>query len=307
MFLIISLITILLLFFIISFGLFIFIFYAFPKRTKDETAIDLPPGKIYEPFYDKMRKWVIEARNTPCEVVSITSFDGLKLTGKYYEYAPDAPIELMFHGYRGNAERDLAGGMHRAFKLGHSALIVDQRCSGNSEGHVITFGIREYKDCLAWLDFMVSHFGENVKIILTGISMGASTVLIAAGQEIPSNVVGVLADCGFHSAKDVICSVADSMHLPSGLLYPIVKFSARLYGHFDLEEISAVESVANCRVPVLFFHGDADDYVPSYMSQINYEACNSRKKIVFIPNAGHGLSFPIAPDRYIKEMDEFFH
>lgn len=307
MFLIISLITILLLFFIISFGLFIFIFYVFPKRTEDKTAIDLPPGKIYEPFYDKMRKWVIEARNTPCEVVSITSFDGLKLTGKYYEYAPDAPIELMFHGYRGNAERDLAGGMHRAFKLGHSALIVDQRCSGNSEGHVITFGIREYKDCLAWLDFMVSHFGENVKIILTGISMGASTVLIAAGQQIPSNVVGVLADCGFHSAKDVICSVADSMHLPSGLLYPIVKFSARLYGHFDLEEISAVESVANCRVPVLFFHGDADDYVPSYMSQINYEACNSRKKIVFIPNAGHGLSFPIAPDRYIKEMDEFFH
>lgn len=292
---------------LISFSLFLFIFYVPKRKDKDPEAIPVPPGKIYEPFWDDMRRWVREARNLPQEQFSIVSFDGLKLYGKYYEYAPNAPIELMFHGYRGSAERDMAGGMHRAFRVGHSALIVDQRCSGLSEGNVISFGINEHRDCLAWVDFMIQHFGNDVKIILTGISMGATTVLMASGKELPPNVIGVLADCGFHSGKDVICSVADNMHLPSKLLYPFVKLGARLFGHFDLEELTAVESVKNCKLPILFFHGEEDDYVPSYMSQINYDACSGRKKIVMIPGAGHGLSFPVAPDLYVEEMRAFFH
>ena len=81
----------------------------------------------------------------------------------------------MFHGYRGSSERDLCGGVQRCFKLGRSALLVDQRAHGRSDGHIISFGVNERKDCLAWVDFMVKHFGPDVKIILTGISMGAST------------------------------------------------------------------------------------------------------------------------------------
>lgn len=291
----------------LSFILFLVIFYVPPRKNQDHDKIDYPPGKIYEPFYDSMKKWILTARATPHEDVSITSFDGLKLRGKYYEYAPDAPVELMFHGYRGSAERDMAGGMHRAFRLGHNALIVDQRCSGLSEGNVISFGVNEHRDCLKWIDFMLAHFGPDVKIILTGISMGASTVLMASDKNLPSNVVGVLADCGFHSGREIICAVADSMHLPSKLLYPFVKLGARLFGRFDLEELTAVESVRNCKIPVLFFHGADDDYVPSYMSQKNYDACQSRKKLVFIPGAGHGLSFPVDQDRYVAEMNAFFH
>ena len=294
-------------FLLISYILFRIVFYVPPRKASAAHKLILPPGKIYEPFYDQMRSWVLETRNTPHEVVSITSFDGLRLTGKYYEYAPGSPIELMFHGYRGNAERDLSGGLHRCFQLGHSALIVDQRCSGTSEGSVITFGIHEHRDCLSWIDFMLTHFGTDVRIILTGISMGASTVLIASGTDLPKNVIGILADCGFHSAKDVICSVAGSMHLPHKILYPFVKFSASYFGHFNLEEISAVEAVKKSKVPILFFHGLDDDYVPCYMSQINYEACVSRKKLVLIPGAGHGLSFPVAPEKYLDEMRSFFY
>jgi fermentation-respiration switch protein FrsA (DUF1100 family) len=292
---------------LVSFALFLFVFYVPPRKNQDPDKIDYPPGEIYEPFYDSMKEWILTARSTPHEDVSITSFDGLKLCGKYYEYAPGAPVELMFHGYRGSAERDMAGGMHRAFRLGHSALIVDQRCAGRSEGNVISFGVNEHRDCLAWVDFMLSHFGSDVKIILTGISMGASTVLMASDKNLPDNVVGILADCGFHSAREVICSVAKSMHVPSGLLYPFVKLGALLFGRFDLEELTAVDSVKNCRIPVLFFHGEEDDYVPSYMSRINYDACPSRKKLVLIPGAGHGLSFPVAPDLYVQEMRDFFH
>ena len=294
------------LFFLISYLCFRFVFYVPPRKNFDPDTIPLPEGKIYEPFWEDMRKWVLESRGMPSEEVSITSFDGLKLYGRYYEYAPDAPIELMFHGYRGCAERDLSGGVQRCFQLGRSALIVDQRCAGRSEGKVITFGIYEHRDCLRWIDFMLDHFGPDVKIILTGISMGASTVLMASGCDLPDNVIGVLADCGFTSANDIILSVSQKMKLPGKLLYPFIKFGALLFGHFDLEEISAKEAVSRCKIPVLFFHGEADDYVPCEMSKTNYEACGSKKKLITIPGAGHGLSYPVGGERYLSEVRDFF-
>lgn len=282
-------------------------FYVPPRVPPDEDFIDLPQGEIYEVFWDSMKQWAQETKSMPHEDVSITSFDGLTLTGKYYEFAPSAPIELMFHGYRGNAQRDLSGGVQRCLQLGRSALIVDQRCSGRSEGTVITFGVKEHKDCLAWIDFMLQKFGPDVKIILTGISMGASTVLIAGGTRLPENIIGILADCGFSSAKDIIRTVIQNqMGLPPKLSYPFVKLGAKLFGHFDLEEVDALTAVRKCTVPVIFFHGETDDYVPWEMSKRNYDACVSRKKLVLVPGAGHGLSYPVDPELYLRSLREFF-
>ena len=280
-------------------------FYVKPRKPVGD-AIEIPEGEIYEPFREHMENWARQTRAMPCENVSITSFDGLKLTGKYYEYAPGAPIELMFHGYRGSAERDLSGGVQRCFKLGRSALLVDQRCSGGSEGHTITFGIYEHKDCLKWVEFMVEHFGKDVRIILTGISMGASTVLLASDKDLPSNVAGVLADCGFSSAKEIIKKVITQIGLPAELAYPFVKLGAKLYGKFDLEADSPIQAVKNAKVPVIFFHGEDDDFVPCDMSRAMYEACTSEKKLVTVPGAGHGLSFPFASQAYLDAVREFF-
>ena len=171
----------------------------------------------------------------------------------------------------------------------------------------MSFGILERYDCRQWAEYILQRFGYDTKIVLYGISMGASTVLMASDKNLPSNVVGILADCGFHSAKEVICAVAKSMHFPSNLLYPFVNLGARLFGRFDLEELTAVDSVCNCKIPVLFFHGEEDHYVPSYMSQKIFNACASRKKLVVIPGAAHGLSFPVDPNRYITEMKAFFY
>ena len=280
-------------------------FYA-PPRKPLGNQIEIPEGKIYEPYRESMEAWAREDRKMPCTHFSITSFDGLTLTGKYYEFAPGAPIELMFHGYRGSAERDLPGGVQRCFKLRRSVLLVDQRCSGSSEGHTITFGIHEHRDCLKWVEFMVNHFGPDVKIILTGISMGASTVLMAADKPLPPNVMGILADCGFSSAKEIIQKVIAQMGLPVTLLYPFVRLGGKLYGHFDLEESSPVEALKNAKVPVIFFHGENDDFVPCDMSRAMYEVCASKKRLVTVPGAGHGLSFPLAPQEYLDALRAFF-
>lgn len=291
---------------LISYICFRMAFYVSPRKETDPDRIDLPEGELYAPYWESMERWIREARALPQEDMFITSFDGLSLHGKYYEFAPGAPIELMFHGYRGGAERDLSGGVQRCFQLGRSALIVDQRCSGQSQGNVITFGIKEHRDCLSWVAFMLEYFGPNVKIILTGISMGASTVLMAAGTPLPPNVIGVLADCGYTSAKEIICKVISQIGLPAKASYPFVKLGARIFGHFSLEETSAIEAMERCSVPVIFFHGEDDDFVPCNMSRANYEACTAKKMLVTVPGAGHGLSFPIATEQYLDALREFF-
>lgn len=291
---------------LIAYVCFRIAFYAPRRPPADPEALPTPAGKIYDPYRADMEEWIRQARAVPHEDMQITSFDGLTLRGKYYEYAPGAPVELMFHGYRGNAEGDLSGGVQRCFRLGRSALIVDQRCSGGSGGNVITFGVRERRDCLSWVEFMGRRFGPEVKIILTGISMGAATVLMAAGEDLPENVVGILADCGYSSARDIIRKVIRQMGLPVGISYPFVKLGARIYGRFDLEEMPPVEAMGKCRVPVIFFHGEDDDFVPCQMSRINYEACTARKRLVTVPGAGHGLSYPVAPEKYLQALEEFF-
>lgn len=278
-----------------------------PDRNPDMPVEIVPSGKEYEPFRESMLKWAQETADTPHKEYSITSFDGLTLYGKYYECKAGAPVELMLHGYRGNAVRDLSGGMQRCFALEHNAFIVDQRCSGKSGGNVISFGINERRDCLSWVDFIIKELGEDTKIILCGISMGAATVLMAAGEDLPSNVIGVLADCGYNSAKDIICSVIKKLHLPPRLCYPFVKLGARIFGHFNLEEISPQEALKRCKIPVIFFHGEADTFVPAYMSKANFDACNSKKQLVTIPDAAHGLSYLVDPDTYLKELKNFFN
>lgn len=278
---------------------------AFYSPDRQETGEELPQGRIYEPHWTQMRQWSRELEQIPCQQVQITSFDGLTLRGRFYEYAPGAPVELMFHGYRGSSRRDLSGGVQRCFRLGHSALLVDQRGCGRSDGNVITFGICEQRDCLQWVDFLIRQQGSQVRIILTGVSMGAATVMMAAGNPLPPNVIGVLADCGYTTPEEIIRIVLRKQRLLVNMVYPFVRLSARLLGGFRLHSDSPIEAMKRCKVPVIFFHGECDDFVPCEMSRQLYEACASRKKLVTVPGAGHGLCYLTDPELYIQQLQEF--
>ena len=137
--------------------------------------------------------------------------------------------------------------------------------------------------------------------------MGAATAMITSGFDLPENVVGIIADCGYTSAKDIIKKVIRDMKLPANLLYPFVKLGARIYGRFDLDKFSPIEQVKKSKLPTIFVHGDADTFVPTEMSKINYEACSAeKKKFVIIEGAPHGLAFPVARDKYLDILREFF-
>ena len=281
------------------------VFHLPDRKPLGEDDYPIPPGSVYAPYREQMIAWMKSIRAMDREAVQVTSFDGLTLRGMYYEYAPGAPVELLFHGYQGSSERDLCAGVERCFALGRSVILIDQRGGGRSDGNMTTFGIRERLDCLTWIRYAIDRFGSDVKLILGGVSMGAATVMMAAGEDLPDNVVCVMADCGYSSPKDIICKVIRDMHLPPRLVYPFVRLSARLFGGFDLEETSPMEAVKRSKTPIIFIHGDADDFVPCDMSRALYEACTCRKKLAEIRGAGHGLAYPADPTGYLDALRDF--
>lgn len=290
---------------ILSFICYRMAFYNKKRKPIVEGYYDVPDGPEYQEFTETFHTWQDETRKmqyVPCE---IESYDGLTLRGRYFEYSPDAPIEIMFHGYRGSADRDLCGGVQRCFKLGHSTLIVDHRAHGESDGHVITFGYKERLDCLNWINYTLNRFGKDKKIILTGISMGAATVLMASGEELPKNVVGIIEDCGFTSAKEMILKSLREMHLPTKLMYPFVRLGGMLYGDFDPDLATPLEAVKRARVPIIFIHGDSDGFIPISMRDRMYEVCPSEKQKLTVKGAGHGLAFPQDEEGYYNAVNEF--
>lgn len=213
--------------------------FTVPEGCSDD-PYRIPKGEQYDKLHERMTATVDAAVSIPFEDVYIRSHDGLRLRGRYYETSPGAPVQILFHGYRSNAVRDFSGGLRLALNSGCNALLVDQRAHGGSEGKHLGFGVLERRDCLDWIEYVNKRCGSGVPIVLVGVSMGAATVLMAAGLELPDNVVGVIADCGYTSPKEIICKVAVDMKLPSRLLYPLVRLGARLFAGFDPNECSAV-------------------------------------------------------------------
>lgn len=289
----------------ILYGVF---FYAFRKnRSSIIEERSAPPGKVYAPHAEKILRGIDMVLAHEHEDVYITSRDGLKLHGKYYHQADGAPLTIFMHGYRSGALRDGNGAFIMSWRKGYNVLIVDQRAHGKSEGKVITFGIKERFDCLEWIHYANRRFGEQTPIILMGISMGASTVMMAAGLDLPPNVKCVLADCGFSSPKEIIQSVIQSMHFPVKLAYPVVRLSGRIFAGIDIEDedASCVEAVRKSKVPILFIHGEGDNFVPCYMSKCCYEACNAQKKLLLVKDADHGLSHCVDNKSYEAAVEEF--
>ena len=152
--------------------------FSVPKQTEAD-LFRLPDTEQYAPHREAMTQMVRTVLALPYEDVWIRSDDGLRLHGKYYAGRPDAPVQIMMHGYKSGAERDFCGGAQIAVQGGYHVLLVDQRAHGKSEGRCLTFGIQERYDCRAWVNYAVGRFGADTKIFLYGVSMGAATVLMA--------------------------------------------------------------------------------------------------------------------------------
>ena len=261
-------------------------------------------GAQYDAFRPRMREIYHNLKNRPCEIVTVESSDGLILSGRYYHTADGAPLDLCFHGYHSTPMTDFSGGAELSFAMGHNLLLVDQRAHGASRGRTITFGIKERQDVLSWIDYARKRFGEERPILLYGVSMGGATVLMASELNLPENVKGIVADCPYSDPMDVILYVGQSNPIPNFLIKPFITLGARIFGGFDVGEITAREAVKHTKVPILIIHGDGDTYVPCHMSDI---AASNPEMVTrhIIPGAEHGISYLVDTPKYSALVSDF--
>ena len=249
-------------------------------------------------------KWLRDHNAVDVETVS---FDGLKLRGKWVPAPEPKATIILFHGYHTHYLNDFAGIFSMYHSIGLNLLLVRQRAHGESEGKYITFGVRERRDVVSWVEFHNRTHGMD-NVFLGGMSMGASTILFAAGEDLPPNVRGISADCGFSSPAEILGHIIRrDFHLPSRLVLPLVDFWARTLGGFSLTECDTRKTLAKARVPILFIHGKADTFVPSHMTQTGYDACASCKELHLVEGAGHGRSYLFAMDELTAALVDFFN
>ncbi len=277
-------------------------FYSPHKNQND--VYNIPVTKQYTENKQKMLDLINLLVDVEFEPVEITSFDGLKLYGRYYHFCDGAPVALQLHGYRGTAIRDMCGGFQSSKKMGQNVLLIDERATGKSQGHSITFGIKERYDCLKWIEYIKNRFGQDTPILLYGVSMGATTALMTSEFDISKNVKGIIADSPFSSPYDIIKKVCRDLGYPSKLAMPFVKLVAKMFCGFDICAATAKDAVKNSKIPTLIIHGGGDFFVPPSMSREIADANPNIEYVVF-PEAEHGISAIIHTEEYNKLVLDF--
>lgn len=241
----------------------------------------------------------------PAETVSVTSYDGLKLVGRYLPCENARGTLLLFHGWRSLPEIDFGCALPFYKSLRLNLLLVYERAHGASDGRFITFGVRERRDVHTWAEWHNRRFGADTPLLLGGLSMGATTVLMSCGEPFPPNVRGIIADCGFTSPYEIMAKIARENHIPR-LILPFVSLQTRLFAGFGLKEYSTLTALKHCRLPLLLIHGEGDAFVPCDMSKTAYAASAAEDKtLLTVPNAGHGQSYLLEGDRYRETVTRF--
>ena len=268
----------------------------------DEEAIK---KTSYGPFYKEILIGNNFLEKYVSQEIEILSDDGLKLYGVWVPAENARGTILLAHGYRSSKIVDFSLALGLYHELGMNILLPDQRSHGKSEGKYITFGVKESRDMLSWVAYHNKTFG-NMPLILSGLSMGASTMLFLADADLPENVKGIIADCGFTSPYEIIKKVFHSIvHLPAAPTLWAADIFTRIFAGFSLKEKDSRKTLQNCKVPVLLVHGEADGFVPCEMTRQAYAACNAPKELFLVKDADHGVSFLVEKERYIKTVEAF--
>lgn len=249
-------------------------------------------------------QWV-ESKNP--QTWRLRSHDGLQLVAAYIPAPkPTGKTVVLAHGYTSQGRH--MGRFARFYheQLGFNVLLPDARGHGQSEGDYIGFGWHDRLDYLLWIGEIIAKVGDDAQIVLHGLSMGAATVLMVSGEELPPQVKAVIADCGYTSVYAQLAYQLKRMfRLPTFPLLETTSLVTKLKAGYTFQEASALEQVKKSRVPVLFIHGSSDRFVPTEMVWQLYNACLGEKEILVVEGAGHGTSYETAPQDYEDKVQSF--
>ncbi len=261
----------------------------------------------YTAVSEEGKKWI---ENHGYEKYFIMNADNHLLTGYHLKPKKKSKVFVFAsHGYRSDGMGEWCYYAKRYVEdLGFNLFFVDHQGSGFSGGDYVGFGSFESRDGLQWLEFLNETFGEDIKIILHGISMGSATVMLMTGSnKLPKNVKFTIADCGYTSAFDEFTYKLEALGVPKKPLIPYLsKKNLKRAGYDFDKDTNAYEAVFRAKIPMLFIHGGNDKFVPTYMVNQLFDNCSSPyKDKLIVEGADHAESYLINPEACNKKVDEF--
>lgn len=250
----------------------------------------------------KVKAWASHALK---EQVNMTSFDGLKLSGTIFlQEEKSHQWMILVHGYMTDAQ-SMIDFAYDYYSYGFNLLVIDCRASGKSEGSYTSMGWFEHLDLAAWC-WQLANRDPQSEIALFGISMGGATVMMASGEKLPGNVKCIIEDCGYTSVEDILAfQLKNIFHLPKFPFINACDQVAKVRGGWSIRKASAVDQLKKNKLPMLFIHGDQDDFVPFAMLDEVYQACNAPKEKLVIPGAAHALAFEVDGEKYLDTVMRF--
>lgn len=250
--------------------------------------------------------WIRWTEEQAFEELELISFDGLILQAYYLPANEPTDKTVVFaHGYLGNALQMGLFGQYYYEELSYNLLLPNLRGHGKSEGDYYGFGWHDRLDLVDWIEVLVAE-NEDMEIYMHGLSMGASAVLMASGEELPENVRAIIADSPYTSVYDLFAYQMKRMfHLPAQPILPSTSLVTKWKANYSFTEASALEQVEKAEVPILYISGEADTFVPSEMTTALYDATNSEAEIIHFPHANHGEASVMYKEVYLKEITGF--
>lgn len=254
---------------------------------------------------DEDKEWLLSKSNHSDEY--ITSSDNLKLHSYVVKNEnPSNKWVVTVHGYTSEG-LNMSSYAKKYYDMGYNVLIPDLRSHGLSEGNYIGMGWDDRLDIISWINYILNE-NPNAEIVLHGVSMGATTVLMTSGEEIPSNVKAIVADCGYTSVWDEFAYQLDDLFsLPEFPILNVSSIVAKIRAGYFLGEASSIDQVKKSKTPILYIHGDQDDFVPYFMMEELYNATSSEKEMLTIKDAEHAKASEVDPETYWTTVNNFIN
>ncbi len=252
--------------------------------------------------------WIDWVRGQEFEDLTLTSHDGLLLSGYYLPASkPTNKVVILTHGYLGNAKQMGLFGQHYYTDLGYNLFMPDARGHGKSQGDYYGFGWQDRLDLIDWTTLLVDKFGTDTEIVYHGLSMGAATVLMASGEaSLPKQVQAIVADSPYASVYQLFAYQMKRMfHLPAFPLLDSTSVLTKVRAGFSFREASTKKAVERATLPILYIHGEEDTFVPVEMAKDLRARTRTESEILLVPNANHGEAFAVAGETYLKKLDIF--
>ncbi len=238
----------------------------------------------------------------------ITSRDELRLHAYMVKTkAQSHKYAFLCHGYTGTGS-SMAGYASHFYSMGYNVVLPDARGHGQSEGDYIGMGWPERLDMVDWINYIVS-LDATAEIILFGLSMGGATVMMTAGETLPANVKLIIEDCGYSSVwEEFSYQLEKNIPIPRFPFLYTSSMVCKLRAGFGFKEASAVKQLKkNTSIPMLFIHGENDDFVPFAMLNEVYNAASCPKEKYTVPGAGHGAAAYTDPTGYWFTVQSFIN